>query len=92
LVVAETVNPPPQTYLENLRASLFQVFESTPAAILLGEDVVDPYGGAFKVSKGLSTHFPDRVLATPWKTSCSSRPRPVAGTSSARVCHRRTPS
>ena len=26
---------------------------------------LDPYGGAFKVTKGLSTRFPDRVLSTP---------------------------
>jgi pyruvate/2-oxoglutarate/acetoin dehydrogenase E1 component len=33
--------------------------------ILLGEDIADPYGGAFKVTRGLSTAFPDRVRATP---------------------------
>ncbi len=33
--------------------------------ILIGEDLLDPYGGAFKVTKGLSTEFPGRVLATP---------------------------
>ena len=33
--------------------------------ILYGEDLLDPYGGAFKVTKGLSTKFPDRVLPTP---------------------------
>jgi pyruvate/2-oxoglutarate/acetoin dehydrogenase E1 component len=33
--------------------------------IVLGEDILDPYGGAFKVTRGLSTQFPDRVLATP---------------------------
>jgi pyruvate/2-oxoglutarate/acetoin dehydrogenase E1 component len=31
----------------------------------LGEDVLDPYGGAFKVAEGLSTQFPDRVHTTP---------------------------
>lgn len=30
-----------------------------------GEDVTDPYGGAFKVSKGLSTKFNNRVISTP---------------------------
>ena len=39
--------------------------EEDPAIILLGEDLLDPYGGAFKVTKGLSTRFPDRVLTTP---------------------------
>jgi len=33
--------------------------------ILVGEDLLDPYGGAFKVSKGLSTKFPNQVISTP---------------------------
>ncbi len=33
--------------------------------MVVGEDLLDPYGGAFKVTKGLSTKFPDRVLTTP---------------------------
>jgi pyruvate/2-oxoglutarate/acetoin dehydrogenase E1 component len=32
---------------------------------ILGEDILDPYGGAFRVMRGLSTAFPDRVLTTP---------------------------
>ena len=32
---------------------------------MLGEDILDPYGGAFKVTQGLSTRFPDRVFTTP---------------------------
>jgi acetoin:2,6-dichlorophenolindophenol oxidoreductase subunit beta len=39
--------------------------EMDPHAVVLGEDVLDPYGGAFKVTKGLSTRFPGRVLTTP---------------------------
>jgi 2-oxoisovalerate dehydrogenase E1 component len=34
-------------------------------AVLTGEDLLDPYGGAFKVSKGLSTTYPDQVLSSP---------------------------
>jgi pyruvate/2-oxoglutarate/acetoin dehydrogenase E1 component len=41
------------------------IFTEHPNALLLGEDVLDPYGGAFKVTAGLSTKFPDRVLTTP---------------------------
>ena len=33
--------------------------------VLLGEDVLDPYGGAFKVTKGLSSVYSDRVYPTP---------------------------
>ena len=27
---------------------------------LIGEDILDPHGGAFKVTKGLSSVFPER--------------------------------
>jgi pyruvate/2-oxoglutarate/acetoin dehydrogenase E1 component/pyruvate/2-oxoglutarate dehydrogenase complex dihydrolipoamide acyltransferase (E2) component len=51
--------------VEALNAALHQLFAERPALHLLGEDVLDPYGGAFKVTRGLSTAHPDRVLATP---------------------------
>lgn len=53
------------SFLQELRRGLFESFESDTRVILLGEDVLDPYGGAFKVSQGLSTRFPDRVIGTP---------------------------
>ena len=36
-----------------------------PDVMVLGEDLHDPYGGAFKVTTGLSTEFPGRVISTP---------------------------
>ncbi len=39
--------------------------ETDPNAYFIGEDIADPYGGAFKVAKGLSTAFPTRVRTTP---------------------------
>ncbi|MDB4747232.1 thiamine pyrophosphate-dependent enzyme [Akkermansiaceae bacterium] len=33
--------------------------------LLIGEDILDPYGGAFKITKGLSDQFPDQVVGTP---------------------------
>lgn len=33
--------------------------------VMLGLDIKEPYGGAFKVSKGLSTEFPRQVINTP---------------------------
>ncbi len=36
-----------------------------PAACFMGEDIEDPYGGAFKIAKGLTSAFPDRVRTTP---------------------------
>ena len=48
-----------------LNAALHEIFEQDPDVYLLGEDLLDPYGGAFKISQGLSTRWPDRVLTTP---------------------------
>ncbi len=53
------------TYLASLQAGLRAAFDRDERVMLLGEDVADPYGGAFKVTRGLATAFPDRVLATP---------------------------
>lgn len=53
------------TVLESLNAALLQAFDANKDVYLLGEDVLDPYGGAFKVTRGLSTRFPGRVLTTP---------------------------
>jgi pyruvate/2-oxoglutarate/acetoin dehydrogenase E1 component len=50
---------------ENLNRALGAVMASDPRLYLLGEDVLDPYGGAFKVTKGLSARFPGRVITTP---------------------------
>ncbi|HEX6340865.1 2-oxo acid dehydrogenase subunit E2 [Umezawaea sp.] len=51
--------------VESLNSALHRLFDERADLYLLGEDVVDPYGGAFKVTRGLSTSHPDRVLSTP---------------------------
>lgn len=53
------------TVLDSLNAALHQAMTDDEHVILLGEDILDPYGGAFKVTRGLSTEFPGRVLTTP---------------------------
>jgi pyruvate/2-oxoglutarate/acetoin dehydrogenase E1 component len=53
------------TVLDSLNAGLHAAFAANEQVLLLGEDVLDPYGGAFKVTRGLSTQFPDRVIPTP---------------------------
>jgi 2-oxoisovalerate dehydrogenase E1 component len=55
----------PQRCVHVLNEALFEVFERRDDVLLLGEDVLDPYGGAFKVTEGLSDRWPDRVLTTP---------------------------
>ena len=32
---------------------------------IIGEDILDPYGGAFRATKGLSSKYPERVFTTP---------------------------
>jgi pyruvate/2-oxoglutarate/acetoin dehydrogenase E1 component len=53
------------TVLESLNSALHRAFAADERVLLLGEDVLDPYGGAFKVTRGLSIAFPGRVLTTP---------------------------
>jgi pyruvate/2-oxoglutarate/acetoin dehydrogenase E1 component len=48
-----------------LNETLHELFAARDDVSLLGEDVLDPYGGAFKVTQGLSDAYPDRVLTTP---------------------------
>lgn len=36
-----------------------------PDLMMFGEDIADPKGGVFGLTKGLSTRFPDRVLNSP---------------------------
>ncbi|MFF2190910.1 2-oxo acid dehydrogenase subunit E2 [Streptomyces sp. NPDC058155] len=59
-----TARPAPRV-VEALNGALHRLFDERPSLHLLGEDVLDPYGGAFKVTRGLSTRHPDRVLGTP---------------------------
>jgi pyruvate/2-oxoglutarate/acetoin dehydrogenase E1 component len=54
-----------RTMLSSLNQALHSMMEEDSSVIVLGEDILDPYGGAFKVTNGLSTRFPGRVLTTP---------------------------
>ncbi|MCZ4313810.1 thiamine pyrophosphate-dependent enzyme [Comamonadaceae bacterium G21597-S1] len=48
-----------------LNAALRTLLAESGDVIVLGEDLHDPYGGAFKVTAGLSSEFPGRVISTP---------------------------
>jgi acetoin:2,6-dichlorophenolindophenol oxidoreductase subunit beta len=52
-------------YARALGDTLRHTLEADPRVVMLGEDILDPYGGAFKVTRGLSTDFPTRVRSTP---------------------------
>lgn len=54
------------TYLAAVREALFEEMRLDPNVLVMGEDVADPFGGAFKVTKGLSEEFGlERVLNMP---------------------------
>ncbi|GAA2642801.1 transketolase C-terminal domain-containing protein [Streptomyces vastus] len=51
--------------MENLNSALHERMRADSRLYVLGEDITDPYGGAFKVTRGLSQAHPDRVITTP---------------------------
>jgi pyruvate/2-oxoglutarate/acetoin dehydrogenase E1 component len=51
--------------VDALNGALHDAFEASESVVLVGEDVFDPYGGAFKVTRGLSTKYPDRIYSSP---------------------------
>lgn len=51
--------------VESINQALHDLLERDRKIYLLGEDVLDPYGGAFKATKGLSERFPKQVMTTP---------------------------
>jgi len=53
------------TVRESLNKALIACLRESAEVYFLGEDILDPYGGAFKVAEGLSTQFSDRVITTP---------------------------
>lgn len=62
--LAEGTAGEPRTVVQSLNQAHHELMEQEDV-LLIGEDLLDPYGGAFKVSRGLSTKFPDRVRSTP---------------------------
>ena len=56
---------PTATMRESLRAVLRHHLESDERVTLYGQDLEDPKGDVFGVTKGLSTAFPDRVINSP---------------------------
>jgi 2-oxoisovalerate dehydrogenase E1 component len=58
-------SPDTGTQLAAINGALAAWLDDDPRALVLGEDVRSPYGGAFKATRGLSDAHPGRVLNTP---------------------------
>ncbi len=51
--------------VEELNAALHDLFDRDEDIRIFGQDLLDPYGGAFAVTKGLSSKHPERVVPMP---------------------------
>lgn len=56
-------------YVDSLRKSLDILLKKDKKIIILGEDIGEPYGGAFKVTKGLENKYPKQIISTPMSES-----------------------
>lgn len=52
------------TYKESLISGLEELLQDRKC-FLFGEDVEDPYGGAYSITKGMSLKYPGKILNTP---------------------------
>lgn len=51
--------------IEAINGELRFFLQSDSRNYIIGEDIVDPYGGAFKATKGLSSDYPNQVISMP---------------------------
>jgi 2-oxoisovalerate dehydrogenase E1 component len=51
--------------IEGINRGLKEEMEHNPKIVMWGEDIADPKGGVFGVTRGLSTLYPDRVQNSP---------------------------
>lgn len=54
-----------QPYGKEINRAIFDLMLEKSDLLIFGEDISDPYGGAFAITRGLSTEFPNRVFNTP---------------------------
>jgi len=57
--------PSSEIIADSIHQFLRELLNNNPHALLIGEDLAAPYGGAFRVTRNLSQEHPDRVINTP---------------------------
>lgn len=62
---SRSISLEPGSQLDAINCALSEWMAADPNVVLIGEDIRSPYGGAFKITRGLSDAFPDRVLNAP---------------------------
>lgn len=59
------ISPEPLAMIDSINHALREEMERNPKIVLWGEDVADPKGGVFGVTRGLADRFPGRVTNSP---------------------------
>lgn len=70
IVVGEVVPPravsaQPVTFIDAINHGLREEMDRDPRIVMWGEDIADPKGGVFGVTRGLTRAFPERVMNAP---------------------------
>jgi 2-oxoisovalerate dehydrogenase E1 component len=52
-------------FIKRINDQLTNILANLPGSLIIGEDIGDPYGGAFKITKGLQTQYPEQVFESP---------------------------
>jgi 2-oxoisovalerate dehydrogenase E1 component len=50
---------------KRINQTLNNLLKNNKKCVIFGEDIESPYGGAFKITEGLSTRYPEQVWNTP---------------------------
>jgi 2-oxoisovalerate dehydrogenase E1 component len=59
------IEPGPQTMVEAINRTFRKALENDHRTVFFGEDIEDPKGGVFGLTKGLSSAFPKQVFNSP---------------------------
>jgi len=59
------IEPGPMTMVESINKTFDKALENDPNVIFFGEDIEDPKGGVFGLTKGLTVKFPKQVFNSP---------------------------
>ena len=57
-------------YIDSIRTAFEERLQEDKNVIFMGEDIRDPYGGAFKATKGLSNSYDKQILNMPISEAC----------------------
>ena len=64
-LLPQYVSEEPISMIEAINRGLREEMKLNPKIVMWGEDIADPKGGVFGVTRGLSTAYPDRVTNSP---------------------------